>query len=358
VLVVNVENHDQEPTHETFLLGATRNLYVSVNNIYIILQDATIQSNILPLQRGFSKSLEQTAIHKIHIEEGEIEYVASGNVPGYVLNQFSMDEYKGHFRIAITTGRQNHVYVLDADLRIVGELENLAPGETIYSARFMGDRCYLVTFRKVDPLFVIDLEMPHTPKILGQLKITGYSDYLHPYDEDHIIGIGKETVAAEEGDFAWYQGVKISLFDVSDVSEPKELAKYEIGDRGTDSPVLHDHKAFLFDKSKRLLVLPVSVAEIGKDKYPDEIPHYIYGDPVWQGAYVFDISLEQGLVLKGRITHLEESTNPSKGSDYLYSSYHIVRTLYIDNILYSISSKKIKMNSLEDLGEINEIMLP
>jgi len=141
---------------------------------------------------------------------------------------------RANFRIATTAwtsgSSQNNVYILDVDLNIVGKLENLAPKESIYSARFMGDRCYLVTFRKIDPLFVIDLKNPYDPEVLGQLKITGYSDYLHPYDENHVIGVGKETVAADWGDFSWYQGVKISLFDVSNVSNPVEIDKYEIGE--------------------------------------------------------------------------------------------------------------------------------
>jgi len=279
-----------------------------------------------------------------------------------------MDEYNGFFRIATTTGHlswisseatsRNHVYVLDMDLNIVGRLEDLAPGERIYSARFMGDRCYLVTFKKVDPLFVIDLEDPTNPTVLGQLKITGYSDYLHPYDENHIIGIGKETVEAEEGDFAWYQGVKISLFDVSDVGNPKEIDKYEIGDRGTDSPVLSDHKAFLFDRTKNLLVIPVLVAEIDEEKYPNGVPPNMYGDYVWQGAYVFNVTVDQGFVLKGGITHLEGDSDLKKSGYYFYSSYSVKRSLYIDNVLYTISDKKIKMNNLEDLTEINEIELP
>ena len=243
-------------------------------------------------------------------------------------------------------------------MNIGGRLEDLAPGEKIYSARFMGDRCYLVTFKKVDPLFVIDLRDPYIPRVLGQLKIAGYSDYLHPYDENHIIGIGKETVEAEEGDFAWYQGVKISLFDVTDVEHPKEIAKYEIGDRGTDSPVLRDHKAFLFDKSKNLLVMPVLVAEIDPAKYPHGIPPNTYGDYVWQGTYVFNISLTQGLVFKGRITHLENDSDLLKSGYYFSSEYSVKRTLYIDNVLYTISDKMIKMNSLQNLEEINEIELP
>jgi uncharacterized secreted protein with C-terminal beta-propeller domain len=344
VIAIDIRS-DEEPSHETFLVGTTRVIYVSLNNIYITFRE-----------------FERTLIYRIQIDGNKIYPAASGEVSGYVLNQFSMDEYEGYFRIATTTGyivgsleqssSQNHVYILNMNLDIVGRLEGLAPGEKIYSARFMGDRCYLVTFKKVDPLFVIDLKEPERPVVLGELKITGYSDYLHPYDKNHIIGVGKETVAAEKGNFAWYQGVKISLFDVSNVEEPREIAKYEIGDRGTDSPVLRDHKAFLFDGSKNLLVIPIQVAEIDKEKYPDNPPPYIKGEPVWQGAYVFDISLDKGIVLKGKITHIESEI------DVLNNSYHVKRSLYIDNILYTISDKKIKMNSLDNLDEINEVEFP
>jgi len=358
IVAINVQNDEQKPAHKTFLLGATRVIYVSLNNIYLTFPEHPMTTS----------GVERTTIHRIHVENGEIEYETSGEVPGYVLNQFSMDEYEGYFRIATTTGHvartwgeatsQNNIYILDTNLNISGKLEDLAPGEKIYSARFMGDRCYLVTFRKVDPLFVIDLKNPSNPKVLGKLKITGYSDYLHPYDENHIIGVGKETVAAEEGDFAWYQGVKISLFDVSDVEKPKEIDKYEIGDRGTDSPLLRDHKAFLFDKSKDLLVIPVLVAEIDPEKYPNGVPPNAYGDYVWQGAYVFNISLDEGLTLRGGITHLENDTELMKSGYYFSSPYSVKRSLYIDNVLYTISDKKIKMNNLENLDEINEVELP
>jgi uncharacterized secreted protein with C-terminal beta-propeller domain len=251
----------------------------------------------------------------------------------------------------------NNVYVLNMALNITGSLEGLAPGETIYSARFMGERCYLVTFRNIDPLFVIDLSNPDAPKVLGELKITGYSSYLHPYDETHIIGIGKETVAERE-DFAWYQGVKISLFDVSDISNPREISKYEIGDRGTDSPVLWDHKAFLFDKERNLLVIPVLETKINATQYPEGVPSWAYGQPVWQGAYVFDISIDNGLQLRGKITHVENITDPEQGYYYFYSPFAVERSLYIDDVLYTISQAKIKMNSLENLDYINEVELP
>jgi len=354
IIAINTQNDDQEPTYETILLGASSNLYVSLNNIYL-----TFPVWGTDVWGRDVWDSPKSSIHRIHVEGDEIEYVASGEVPGMVLNQFSMDEYAGYFRVATTTYGEtplNHVYILDMDLNIVGSLEDLAPGETIYSARFMGEKGYLVTFKQVDPLFVIDLSDPSYPKELGYLKVTGYSDYLHPYDENHLIGIGKETT--DEGEFAWYQGVKISLFDVSDVSNPQEISKYEIGHRGTDSPVLWDHKAFLFDKSRNLLVIPVLVAEVDESEYPEGVPAWAYGEPVWQGAYVFDVSLDAGIRLEGRITHIESSADLEEGYYYYYSPFSVERSLYIGDVFYTISQAKIKMNSLENLDYINEVELP
>jgi uncharacterized secreted protein with C-terminal beta-propeller domain len=354
IIAINTQNDDQEPAYETILLGASSNLYVSPNNIYLTFP--VWGTDILGREVWDS---QKTSIHRIHIEGDEIEYVASGEVPGMVLNQFSMDEYDGYFRVATTTYEEttrNNVYILDMDLNIVGSLGNLAPGETIYSARFMGDRGYLVTFRQVDPLFVIDLSDPNNPKELGYLKVTGYSGYLHPYDENHLIGIGKETT--EEGEFAWYQGVKISLFDVSDVSNPQEISKYEIGDRGTDSLVLQDHKAFLFDKSRNLMVIPVLEAKVDVTKYPEGVPAWAYGEPVWQGAYVFHVSLDEGIRLEGTITHIENIADPELQYYYYYSPFSVERSLYIGDVLYTISQAKIKMNSLENLDYLNEVALP
>jgi uncharacterized secreted protein with C-terminal beta-propeller domain len=357
IVALNIQNDAQEPTHETIVLGGTSAIYVSQNNIYLTFPDYAWQED----------ETMKTTIQRIRIDKQAITFAASGEVPGYVLNQFSMDEHNGYFRIATTTDNwgwrtfaeevtsKNNVYVLDMNLNIVGKLEDLAPGEQIYSARFMGDRCYLVTFRKIDPLFVIDLSNPTAPTVLGQLKVTGYSGYLHPYDENHIIGIGKETEYEAKEDFAWYQGVKISLFDVSDVSRPVELAKYEIGDRGTDSPVLWDHKALLFDKEKNLLVIPVMLTEIDPSQYDGEVPPNAHGEYVWQGAYVFDISLD-GLELRGRITHMEDADLLTRGYYYGFS-YLVQRSLYIDNVLYTISGMKVKMNSLQTLAEINAVEL-
>jgi uncharacterized secreted protein with C-terminal beta-propeller domain len=349
ILAINIQDPEEEFAAETFLLGAASNLYVSLGNIYI----------------ATGRWSDKTTIYKIGIDEGVISYVADGAVPGRVLNQFSMDEYGGYFRIATTNGRvtrngastSNNVYVLNGSLGVVGWLEGLAPGERIYSARFMGDRCYLVTFKKVDPLFAIDVSDPFEPRVLGKLKIPGYSDYLHPYDEDHLIGIGKETVEAEEGDFAWHQGVKISLFDVSDVSKPKEVAKMVIGDRGSDSPALHDHKAFLFSRRRKLLIIPILETEIDDERISGPIPPHMYGDFVFQGAYVFDISPKTGISVRGRVTHLDDSDDLLKSGYWFESDYSVERSLYIGEVLYTVSARMIKMNYLSDLSEAGRVDL-
>ncbi|NQT08723.1 beta-propeller domain-containing protein, partial [Candidatus Bathyarchaeota archaeon] len=179
ILAINVQDPEEQIGYESFLLGPSTTLYASRENIYLT-------------SPSWDWSSDSTNVYKITIDGRSIEFTADGTVPGRVLNQFSMDERDGYFRIAVTSGHvsrngastSNDVYVLNASLGIVGSVTGLAPGEDIYSVRFMGDRCYMVTFKKVDPLFTIDLADPENPKVLGKLKIPGYSDYLHPYDEN------------------------------------------------------------------------------------------------------------------------------------------------------------------------------
>jgi len=298
---------------------------------------------------SISKKIEKTIIQKININKGEINYQGVGEVPGRVLNQFSMDEYNENFRIATTTGDSwrdtslNHLYVLNKNLEIIGSVDDLAQGERIYSVRFLGDRAYMVTFKQVDPLFVIDLENPKNPEVLGYLKITGFSNYLHPYDENHIIGIGRE--ATEQGRA---QGVKIALFDVSDVENPIEISKYEVGAEWSekhswsDSEALHDHKAVLFDKEKELLVIPISYTRYLNNDWDYKNREY------WQGAYVFKVNLE-GIKLRGSVSHFQ-------GDDNKWS-FNVRRSLYMDNTLYTISNFKVKANDLESLDFMNEVRI-
>ena len=295
----------------------------------------------------------KTIIHKISIDDGEIEYKARGEVKGHLLNQFSMDEHDGNLRVATTTfifrrdsTMYNNVFVLDEDLDVIGELEDIAPDERIFSTRFMGDRLYMVTFKQIDPLFVIDLSNPRNPEILGELKIPGFSDYLHPYDENHIIGIGKDTTANEFGGVTT-GGVKLALFDVSDVANPKEKAKFIIGTSGSDSEALRDHKAFLFDLEKNLLVMPVN--EVKERVYDESRGYYRWN--TWQGAYVFTLT-EEGFEVKGTVTH---STEENSRRYYYRGLETLRRSLYMDNVLYTISEAKIKMNDLDTVEDINEV---
>jgi inhibitor of cysteine peptidase len=302
----------------------------------------------------------KTVIHKLAIDKGDIDYVASGEVSGNLLNQFSLDEYQGNLRVATTTelwsGKSqlyNNVYVLDKDMKPKGALEELAKDERIYSTRFVGERLYMVTFKRIDPLFVIDLSDAEKPKVLGKLKIPGYSDYLHPYDATHIIGIGKETEGNDWGGVS-VKGVKLALFDVSDVENPKQLSTYEIGDSGTDSEALHDHKAFLFDKEKNLLVIPIS--EVKESRVYDNRYGY-YRQKVWQGAYVFGLTVKDGFELKGKVSHQDGYEN-----DYGYWYYggnQVRRALFMDSVLYTVSGKLVKMNDLKNIDtEIGEVELP
>jgi len=381
VISLNLDTNDV--VEKSFMLGSSQTMYVSKNNIFL----ASAHYPYYPVRiqsEGSSSSTEETTIvHKISIGIGNVSYIAQGEVPGHILNQFSMDEHNGFFRIATTSGNNwmegsqtsNNIYVLGQDLSIVSKIENIAPGESIYAVRFLGNRAYLVTFVQVDPLFTIDLSDPYNPRILGELKIPGYSEYLHLYDENHIIGIGKEVDPSIDAEkvhtpgavyYTAILGLKLALFDVSDIEHPVEEAKVVIGNRGTDSPALYDHKAFLFDREKELLVIPVSLYEIPQRIFDDingsgvtEIQSD-WGEFTFQGAYVYRLSLESGFELKGRITHQTPEQMQHPADYYWYwgsSSTDITRTLYIGDVLYTISDSMVKMNNLSDLSDITSITL-
>ncbi len=312
-----------------------------------------IDEAVYEYQLKLEEERSKTIIHKIRIEDGDIEYQAEGQVKGYLLNQFSMDEYDGNLRVATTFNSwvnrnsitYNNVYVLDEDMKQIGEIEKIAPDERIYSTRFIGDKLYMVTFKQTDPLFVIGLSDPENPEILGELKIPGFSNYLHPYDENHIIGIGKETEETQWGFTT--KGVKVSLFDVSDVENPIEVDTFVIGKSGSYSLAEIEHKAVLFDKEKEILVIPVY--EVGDYDYDDRD---YYRENVFNGAIVLNIN-EQGFELRGRVSH------GSDDSYYYWSSPNrIMRSLFMDDYLYTISEEMIKVNDLNSLDEISMIGLP
>jgi inhibitor of cysteine peptidase len=331
---LNIMDNAKEPTNMTVMMGGTSNMYVSPGNIYVTYPT-------------WSEQGQYTSIYRVHTNGSDLTFEAKGNVLGYVLNQYSMDEYNGYFRLATTSQKnqtqQNNVYVLDMNLNITGKLENLAKDERIYSARFMGDKCYLVTFRQVDPFFVLDMRKPSEPKVAGELKIPGYSSYLHPYDENHVIGLGKEG-----------SNVKLSLFDVSNVNAPSEIAKYIVEGDWTDSEALQEPKAFLLDKQKELLVIPISKTNYGEINTNDN-ETFEQRTGFWQGAYVFKLT-ESGFTLRNVITH--QNTTSLQYYEYDYNMW-VHRALYINNTLYTVSNAKILLNNLatDNLALIAEVNL-
>ena len=305
---------------------------------------------------------QRVIIQKIAIDKDDIQHVATGSVPGRLLNQFSMDENQDRFRVATTMEyytegrgleRANGVYVLDEELEIVGELEKIAPDESIFSARFIDDRLYLVTFQQIDPFFVIDLA-EDTPRILGELKMPGFSNYLHPYDEEHVIGLGRETTLTDN-DRVRELGVKIALFNVADVSNPRLVDTVIIGDKNrVESSATYDHKAFFFDPAREILSIPIhgdarDLGDVSSSKRVAQ--NYIH----WEGFYVYDLDQTDGFNLKGIITHAEIEDG------YYYYYYGAGgRTFYIDDVLYTVTAGGyLKMNALDDdnLQEINSIKL-
>lgn len=377
-------NQPQKEMQVNTYLGFAETIYTSASHLYVALTQLSHQPVPLPQPRTDTSSPDldpadpdpsgsgfytTTTLYKFGLDKGEITYQQTGEVPGTVLNQFSMDEYNNYFRIATTTGdlwrsdsvTKNNVFILDESLQVTGQIEDIAPGEHIYSARFMGERGYLVTFKTTDPFFVLDLQDPTNPQILGALKIPGYSDYLHPYDDTHILAFGKDTVEIEENDTisAYYLGMKLAIFDVSDVHNPVEMFKTLIGDRGTESEILHNHKSLLFDKEKGLLSFPVTLME---HKNPDTYSKYSfldYGEFTFQGAYVYHVDLEKGFTLRDRITHLRDEDLLKSGRHYYYDygPRSVKRILFIEDTLYTVSPAMIKANDLASLQEKNSLLL-
>jgi len=324
-------------------IGAGNNVYMSQDNLYV----------------AVSRHNNNTAIYKFGVDGVDVDYVAKGEVPGNILNQFSMDEYKENFRIATTNWNNsrttNNVYILDSAMKLTGKVEDIAPGERIYSARFMGEKGYLVTFEMVDPLFVLDLSNPQKPEILGALKIPGFSNYLHPLDDNHLLGIGKDTEVMDRkdhtgkivGQFVTEKGMKLAIFDVTDVNNPKEKYSEIVGGRGTHSDVLYNHKALLFDTRNGTLAFPVTIYEEGNETN--------WGAFEFQGAVVYNVSLTEGFTQKGRVTHITNEEYTKAGYHYYDGTSEVKRALYIGENLYVVSDRAISAHRMADLQEVNKV---
>lgn len=378
ISTVDLNNETADIKLDSYLMNIS-NAYVSENAIYLLNQKYNNDSKIpIKLLFGFkgvfgledyyemdSESGYYTEIYKFDIKEN-VEYKAKTKVKGKTINQYSLDEKDNHLRIALYDNDGSRVAIFDEDLKQIGISDNVAKGEKMYSSRFIGDKVYFVTYKTIDPLFVMDLSNETKPKVLGKLKIPGYSTYLHPYGENHIIGIGMETKEIINRNSngkvisttAKVVGMKMALFDVSNVNSPVQISSVVIGDSRTTSAILTNPKALLFSKEKSLIAIPVNnysqdFEVTSSNNYETMINNYTkYGKPYnAEGYFVYNINVQDGFKLKGVITH--EKTNAT----YYYSNSKLLRGLYIDNNLYTVSETMIKVNELDSLKAVGELKL-
>src|SRR3990170_2283817 len=347
ITITAIDLASPEMPRSSCIVGQAETVYVSPQSLYLattryryspmpLSGDTTISaSNAVGMTVSYTSPEVETDLHKFSLDASQPVYIGSGVVPGHLgweqdKKSFRMGEKDGYLRIATSLGEtwdssaQTMLTVLkesgaggEGRLVEVSRLPNDAhpepigkPGERLYAARFLGDRAYLVTFRVTDPLYVIDLKDPEAPHIAGELEISGYSDYLHPIGENLLLGIGKDAVpdtgTGGWGDRrgAWYQGVKLSLFDVQYPANPAEMDSMVIGKRGTDSYALIDHHAFAYipplDGKQARLALPVRLHDTANE-YLSENP-WDYYDWTHTGLYLFDIHVEgeSGITLSGQ----------------------------------------------------------
>jgi hypothetical protein len=343
--VLSFDLGDPGPSRLVTVVGEQGVVYSSSEALYVASVDALGPT-------------EGTTLHRFALgaEPASADYQASGRVPGRVLNQFSLGENEGYLRIATTTGHvpgpaYNDVYVLeqqDDELVTVGEVRDIAPDEDIRSARFVGDRGFVVTFKKTDPLFVLDLSDPMNPQVAGELEIPGFSTYMHMMDANHLLTIGYD--ADDQGDFAWFAGIQLQIFDVSDMSDPRLDHRHLIGTRGSSSEATTNHFAFNYFRPLDLLALPMVICEGGSGGS--------YGDTMtFNGLMVFDVTTEDGFHERGRLPLGDPSpvedpygygtcgswwTNPSSG---------VLRSIIMEDYVYSVAADRIQVAQLDALSE-------
>ncbi len=288
-------------------------------------------------------------------------YEASGIVKGRVLNQFALDEYDGRLRVATTSGHtpdpkvHSTMSVLERrgkSLVLTGKVDDIAPSEDIRSVRFDGPRAFVVTFKKTDPLYVFDLEKSSAPRIAGELKIPGFSTYMHMMDPEHLLTIGYD--AEDQGNFAWFSGVMLQIFDVADMNNPKLAHKEVIGTRGSSSEALTNHLAFTYYAPKNLLALPMTICEGGSGGS--------YGtNMTFSGLLVYDVTANGGFSKRGQVAHPNASKGyDSRGCSSWWTQAHseVKRSVIMDDFVYSISERRVKVNGLSNLAsDIAEISL-
>jgi hypothetical protein len=295
-----------------------------------------------------------TVVHKFAMAGTETRYVGSGLLPGHILNQFAMDEHLGVLRVASTRGWlpdsnvQSYITTFGEQgggLVQLGQLGGIAPTEDIRSVRFDGDRGFVVTFKKTDPLFVFDLADPAAPRVLGELKIPGFSTYMHRLDANHILAVGFD--ADEMGSFAYFDGIQIQIFDVTDLAHPTLMWKHVIGTRGSNSEALTNHLAFNYFAPRKMLALPVTVCEGGGNG--------AYGGRMtFAGLMAFDISLETGITEHGRLPFVDPSAASAGystcGQWWTDSKSLVKRSIFMDDWVYGLSDAQLRVAALASMS--------
>ena len=329
LIVAGFDINKKEPATTETLFGAGTEIYASTDNLYIT------QSNYRYFLRN---DITKTKIYKFNLKDSKISLKATTEIKGTINDQFSMDEYDGNLRIATTSNQydedksKNQLFILNEDLEEIGKIDNMAKGERIYSVRFVGKVGYIVTFKQIDPLFVIDLSDPKAPEIKGELKIPGYSSYLHPYDETHIIGIGYNTKSNGYGGVT-NDNLKMSMFDVSDLTNPTEMFNIDIGDGKTYSEITSNHKALFYNKEKDLIGFPITS---------------------WAYNYKND---KTGLVLYKIDLKKKEFTEYGTIEQKKDWKTNIKRAIYIGDTIYTLADYQVTSYGLEDLEKIDELEL-
>ncbi|MDA4114285.1 MAG: beta-propeller domain-containing protein, partial [Thaumarchaeota archaeon] len=377
-MIASVSMASGAETTISVLTGPSSTVYVSTSDIYVVYSDYRLFANVDGIPGNVfnggvpitSPSVQQdqnsTIFRASYSSDGKVVVRAVGTVPGSVLNQFSMDEYNSYFRVATSrlatiagnSTESDDVYVLNQNMSQVSALRNIAPGENLYAVRFAGDMGYVVTFEQVDPLFAISFADIAHPVILSALKVNGYSDYLQPlFGNSYLLGVGKDTVASSTGNFAYYLGLKLSLFHVAANGSSSDVSDYMIGDRGTDSPVLTDHLALTYDPANNITVIPVLLAQVPANEQSSGTSSQgppPFGNPVWQGAYVFRVN-STGFTLLGRVTQYPANQNYGDSPN---GNLQIERSIIIGGYLYTISQSELMVSSLSSLTTVATVSLP
>jgi len=296
---------------------------------------------------------QETVLHRfvIDADAASSDYGSTGLVPGRMLNQFAIDELDGYLRVATTTPGEtladdsNGIYVLaegDGTMALVGKVEGIGLGEDIRSARFVGKVGYLVTFHKTDPLFVLDLSDPLAPAVAGEIVVPGFSTYLHPIDDAHLLTIGYD--AEDMGAFSWFSGIRLQLFDVSDMGNPALVGAEVIGTRGTSTDAATNHLAFTWMPSEGRLALPMVVCEGGSDST-------FGGTMTFNGLMVYHVTPDKGFDYLGGIPHeLAEDPDVSCFNWWTKSGSQVKRSILMDDWVFSIALDEIRVAPIDSLG--------